>query len=156
MHALTPLAHTMHAQRADAYLAQSDGLKPLISKVKRLAELRRTVASLLPVNVSRSCSVANFQDGIIVIFAENSAIAAKLSLLAPALRAKLVQAGEEATAVVVEVQPPPARGVGRAKNAVLSAAAALTLAECSRQLPDSPLKAALDALANKARKRPGK
>jgi hypothetical protein len=146
----------MHAQKADAYFARADGLKPLISKVERLTELRRTVASLLPENMSRSCSVANFQDGIVVIFAENSAIAAKLSLLAPSLRDKLVQAGKEATAVIVQVQPPPPRAAARVKNAVLSAAAAQTVAECSRQLPDSPLKTALDALASKARRRSGK
>jgi hypothetical protein len=139
----------MHAQKAAAYFAQDDGLKSLISKVKRLTELRQTVVSLLPESVSRSCSVANFQDGIVVIFAENSTIAAKLKLLAPSLRDKLVQAGQKATAVVVEVQPPTFRASVPAKNAVMSA-------DYSKQLPDSPLKIALDALADKAQKKVGR
>ena len=137
----------MHSQQhAGAFLDRADDLG-LVSKAKRLLELRQAVTTLLPGSLSRSCTVANARQGRVVIFAESSVVAAKLKLLLPALRNQLVEAGQDVTAVVVEVQPPTRRASTGPSPRQMSASAAAALQELSQSLPDSPLAQALSRLA---------
>jgi len=149
---LPPNELTMHSQHnAGAFLDRSEDVGPLMSKARQLLELRRAVSQLLPEGLSRSCTVANARQGRVVMFAENSVVAAKLKLLIPALRNQLLEAGQEVTSVVVEVQPPAGKPAATVKKHRPSPAAAESLSRLSGTLPDSPLRDILDELASRGR-----
>lgn len=139
-------------QHAGAYLNRADELSPVMDKARRLLELRAAVIKLLPPSLSRSCTVANARQGRVVMFAESSVAAAKLKLVLPTLRNQLVQAGQEVTSMVVEVQPPS----GRPRSALarpLSTSAADALNALADRLPDSELRQILKKLASRASRR---
>ena len=142
----------MHSQHnAGELLERSEDIAQVMPKALVLVELRRLLTRLLPESLARSCAVANARQGKLVVFAENSVIAAKLKLLAPALRNQLLEAGHEVTSVVIEVQPPRNAASGAVLHKPrLSVAAGAALRACSDRLPESPLKNALQRLANRA------
>ncbi len=143
---------TMHPQHnAGAFLDRAEEVGSLMPKARRLLRLRQALASLLPESLSPYCTIANTRQGKVVLFAESSAVAAKLKLLAPALRNRLLQTGEEVTSVVIEVQPPPPREGEQPHAMVLTPQAAEELRTVAERMPDSPLKAALTLLASRAR-----
>ena len=85
-----------------------------------------------------------------VIFADNSAVAAKLRLMLTALGDRLKANGVEHTGIKVEVQPSEPPLPRRHKQAVMSASGADSLRQLSAQLPDSKLKTVIDRLADSA------
>jgi hypothetical protein len=145
--------HRSSVGSAGAYLDAAEGAGALMPKVKRLLELRRVLSGTLPANLVRSCTVANAGQGRIVLFAENSVVAAKLKLLLPGLRAEFVKNGVEATSLIVQVQPPESTPATPAKDVHMSAAAAAAVTGLSKQLADSPLKEALLSLASRGREK---
>ena len=110
----------------------------------------RASTQALPPGLRKHATLANFKNGTLVIFADNSAVAAKLRLMLTALGDRLKTSGVEHTGIKVEVQPsepPPPR---RNKQAVMSASGADSLRQLSAQLPDSKLKTVIDRLADSA------
>ena len=138
----------MHPKNLRSFL--SDGISSLMPQAKRLIELRQILAESLPENLQRSSSIANYKQGKVVIFADNSAVAAKLKLLAPTLKSALVKSGVEVTGIEVDVQPSQPHETARPKQAQLSSSAAEDLLRLSTQLPESKLKEAIVSLAAKA------
>src|SRR4051812_46490480 len=65
---------TMHPHKPDALLSGSDGIPSLMPQARRLLELRQLLVELLPEALARSCTVANYKHGKLVVFAENNAI----------------------------------------------------------------------------------
>ena len=139
----------MHPKKLGAILAQADKINALMPQAKRLLELRRLLYDALPENLARYASVANWRQGKLVIFAQNNAIAAKLKLLRPALAKTFLAAGVEVTAMEIQVQPSESQQKSPEKHAVLSQAAAESLAKLASQLVDSELKRSVSALAKR-------
>lgn len=138
----------MHPKNLRSFLA--DGIPSIMPQAQRLIKLRQVIAGLLPDNLRRSSSIANFKQGKVVIFAENSAVAAKLKLLAPALQGDLVKSGLKVTAIGVEVQPANRQSHKPTKRSALTHEAHDHLTALSLQLPDSELKNAVLAIAKHA------
>jgi len=115
-------------------------------QAKRLLELRHVLLETLPAPLSELATVANYRQGRVVIFAANSAIAAKLKLMAPALKDRFLRMGMKVTALDIEVQPGHEVAATPPKAAVLSQAARQALAKLSSQLPDSKLKSSVTKL----------
>src|SRR5436309_2208188 len=88
-----------------AFLNQPDGIAPLMPQARRLIELREILAGVLPESLARCCSIANYKQGKVVIFAANGATAAKLKLMLPTLSEQLSKRGIEVTGLEVCVQP---------------------------------------------------
>src|SRR6266702_651217 len=109
-------------------------------------------AAVLPESLARCCSIANFKQGKVVIFAANGAIAAKLKLMLPTLSEQLSKRGIEVTGLEVCVQPLASDPQVVEKSAKMSAQAASGLARLSEQLPDSELKTTLVKFAARHRK----
>ena len=128
-----------------------DGISSLLPQTQRLLEIRQVFAKILPANLRRSSAIANFKQGKIVLFAANSAVAAKLKLLAPALQDDLVKSGYQVTAMEVQVQPSSPPEKPREKRATLSLEAGRHLADLSNQLPDSKLKKIVSSMADRSR-----
>ena len=140
----------MHPRNVGTLLKSS--IDPLMPQAKRLLELRQILHDALPANLAKASTIANYKQGKVVIFAENSAVAAKLRLLAPGVKDRMAQSGLEITGIEVEVQL-KARAVAPAStDRRLSAAAAKEISELAAQLADSKLKFALESLASKASK----
>ena len=140
----------MHSKNLDAYLDQAGGINSLMPQAKRLLELRQVLLETLPAQLAEFANVANFRQGKVIIFAANSAIAAKLKMLGPGLKDRLVDRGLQVTALEIEVQPRQDTVSAPQKTAVLSDAARQALARLESQLPDSQLKSRVSSLrANK-------
>jgi len=135
-----------------AFLNQPDGIAPLLPQARRLIELREILAALLPQSLARNCSIANYKQGKVVIFAANGAIAAKLKLMLPTLSEQLSKRAMEVTGLEVRVQPLVSDPQVVEKAAKMSPEAASGLARLSEQLPDSELKIALGKFASRHRK----
>jgi hypothetical protein len=138
---------TMHPHKPDALLSGSDGIPALMPQAWRLLELRQLLASLLPEPFARSCTVANYKSGKLIVFAENNAVAAKLRLLSPTIRDRLSNRGVQVTELDISVQAPEATQEKPEKAARLSGSAVASLADLASQLPDSPLKQCVALMA---------
>ncbi len=137
---------------AGAFLDRAEEVGALMPKARRLLRLRQALIRMLPESLSRSCTLANERQGRIVIFAESSAVAAKLKLLAPALRNRLLQTGEQVTSVIIEVQPPARPQDAPPEEKVLTPQAASELEALAAQMPESKLRTAIKTLAGRARR----
>lgn len=137
----------MHSKNLGAYLAQADGINSLMPQAKRLLELRQVLLDVLPEPLADSATVANYRQGRIVVFAVNSAIAAKLKLLAPALMNRFTALGVQVTALEIEVQPSLGAAKKRPKGAILTEGARQALADLEAQLTDPKLKSTISAIA---------
>jgi hypothetical protein len=155
MHDVPPLRlDYMISKNLYAYLAQTDGINSLMPQAKRLLELRQVLLEILPKPLAESATVANYRQGKIVIFAANSAIAAKLKMLGPALKDRFVTRGLQVTALEIEVQPGQGTGSMHPKAAVLTDRARRALADLASQLAESQLKSTVSTMAgHKPRKR---
>lgn len=136
-------SRNMHIKNPCAFLDQADGIPALMPQAKRLIELREILTSLLPGSLARRCSVANYKQGRVVIFASNGATAAKLKLMLPSLLNQLSERAMEVTGLEVAVQALESEHQVAEKSSKISQEAASGLAKLSEQLPDSELKTAL-------------
>ena len=125
------------------FLNQADGIAALMSQAERLIRLREILASLLPESLARRCSVANYKQGRVLIFASNSTTAAKLKLMLPSLSEQFSRRAMEVTGLEVAVQAPESENQVFEKTARMSSTTASRLAELCEQLPDSELKTTL-------------
>ena len=137
----------MISKNLDAYLVQADGINSLMPQAKRLLELRHVLLQVLPKPLAESATVANYRQGKIVIFAANSAIAAKLTLLGPTLKDRFATRGLQVTALEIEVQPSQVTGSMPPKAAVLTDRAREALAVLASQLTESELKSIVSTMA---------
>ena len=142
----------MHARSLHAYLKSADELAQLSAHAERLLALQRIFERIAPQPLARASQVANYKLGIVVIHAANGAVAAKLRQLEPRLRDEFCKKSLEVTEIRVNVQawsapPEPVP----AKRAALTPAAIQSLERLCAELPESPLKHALDNMLSKPR-----
>ena len=137
----------MISKNLDAYLVQADGINALMPQAKRLLELRQVLLEVLPKPLADVATIANYRQGKIVIFAANSAIAAKLKMLGPTLKDRFVARGLQVTALEIEVQPSQDTGRMSPKVAVLTDRAREALAVLASQLTESQLKSTVLTMA---------
>jgi hypothetical protein len=140
---------TMHPHKPGALLTGSGGIPALMPQARRLLELRQILADLLPGALARSCTLANYKHGKLIVFAENNAIAAKLKLLSPQLCDRLSQRGVEVTGMDIGVQPPEPVPNRPQKSSKLSEKAAESLSRFSSQLHESELKNCITRIAGR-------
>jgi hypothetical protein len=143
----------MQAKRIGDYLDRGDGTSRLVPQAALLLAIRQHLSEVLPTNLRRSSSIANYKQGVVVVIAGNNAVAAKLRHYGPKIIETLGKRGLKATGIRVEVQGEDsfAPQVSEKKALFLSPRAADALARLGRRLPDSRLKQAIDALARKGR-----
>lgn len=124
----------------------------VVSRAKRLLALERLYANCVPEPLLRASAVANLRDGVLLLTADNGAIASKLKHLAPTLLEKIRKANQEVTQIQINVrvgsderssQPPLKPGI--------SSAGVHQIEALTETLPESSLKAALLRLAARQR-----
>ena len=146
----------MPARKLDFYLNSSDPLRNLARAVRDLSELQQILAKNAPSELTQSSCVKQLRDGILLVSADNAAVATQLKQLTPRLLASYQKQAREVTSIRIEVQvsnpakrPPPRRA-----NSVLSTESIENIMNLAEGLEDSPLKDALRRLAAHGRKTP--
>lgn len=132
--------------RLNTYLASDRELRILTSKARQLALLQRHYQSIVPANLYSSSKLLQLNHQMLVIAAFNGSIAAKLRQMTEELISLFQARGCEVTGIQIRVQvasPPP---VYRPVPRNLSKAAHDALVKLDENLPDSPLKTALERL----------
>lgn len=134
------------SQRLNSFLASSQELRALAGKSKQLATLQQQYEQGLPPALRRASRVMQYDQHVLTIAADNSAVAAKLRQMTPDLLKKLQNIGLEVTLIQVRVQVGQTAPVAAAVKPVLSNRGKQQLNELADTLPDSPLKRALQDL----------
>jgi hypothetical protein len=134
--------------RLDRVLCAESELQPLLAKAHELRELSGLVHRFLSADLAGEARVANFKDSQLVLVAANSAAAAKLKLLGPALgRFLLNQRRWQVNSVSVRVQPNAPRDAATASKGVQFSTSALrALRELHAAMRPSPAREALARL----------
>lgn len=145
----------MHAKQVGEFLDASPGIDRLTSQAASLLALRQVLAGALPEPLRRSCAIANYKQGKVIVLADSAAVAARLRLLEPSLVELLGQRGLQVTGLRVDVQPGVRRRtqLTEEKSLLLSAAASEALGRAARRIPAGALREALEALARRGNRR---
>ncbi len=137
----------MASQRLNSYFGASPELRQLARQVDMLQAVQRHYEQVVPASLKQASRVQQMDGKILTLAADNGAVAAKLRQLVPELTRLLQNRGCEVTGIRVRVQVSPTPADRADAPAGLSEAARRSLLDAVRQLPDSPLKCALQNLA---------
>jgi hypothetical protein len=118
-----------------------------MAHARLLQKLGRIYAQVIPEHLSQASRVANFKSGMVVIHADNGAVAAKLRQMTPSLAREFSKRVAECSGVRVKVQALDIpRQSSEATARPLPAGARRELSVLAGSLPASPLRDALEAL----------
>jgi len=136
------------ARKLDFYFSTADPLRMISAEVRRLAEWQQAFLKAAPPGLAQSCRVGALRGDILILLADNAAIAMKLKQLAPRLLTSFRKQGFKATSIQIRVQvdrpwAPPA--APRSKR--LSPETIENFEKLANELEDSPLKRALSTMA---------
>lgn len=136
----------MASKRLNSFFVASPELRLFARQAGMLQALQQQYEQIVPPSLKQSSRVQQMEGKILTLAADNGAVAAKLRQLVPELTRLFQHKGCEVTGIRVRVQvsSPPAK---RAAPPVrLNEAARQRLMDSVRQMPDSPLKCALQRL----------
>lgn len=144
----------MQARTLDDCLNADDAMARLAAHAARLQQLQQVFVAAVPAAMARASRVANYKAGVVIIHAENGAVAAKLRQLAPSLTAEFRQRGQEVTEIRIKVQPLDAalQQTHTPVAAVLGAASRASIERLAGDLPDGPLRDSLRRFMQKVGK----
>ncbi|MEF8701013.1 MAG: DciA family protein [Candidatus Accumulibacter sp. UW26] len=129
------------------YLDTAEGADKVMAHARQLVRLAGIYREIAPQPLAEASRVANYKSAVLVIQADNGAVAAKLRQMAPTLVRELLRRGLECTGVQVKVQARPGEKPTRVPEPrPLSAKASQEIAALSASLPASPLREALENL----------
>ena len=94
----------MPTRKLSALIIDNAGLTALSRATQCIAALQRLYAVCAPPDIVRASRVVNNHDGMLVIAADNGAVAAKLRQQAPRLLKNMQKQGVEITGIRVQVQ----------------------------------------------------
>ena len=135
--------------RLNAFLASTEELRQLSSKAKQVNILQQHYKLLAPPSLLQGSRILQLKQKVVIIAADNGAVAGKLRQMTGELISLFQARGCEVTGIQIKVQvtaPPP---VGSPQPRILSKAAQDTLTKLEENLADSPLKTALRRLAKR-------
>lgn len=137
----------MSARKLQSYFGATATLAALAGQVERVSALQQHWEQVAPSPLAQMCKVSGLQDQVLVLYANNGAMAAKVRQLAPTMLDKLKKRGLEVTAIQVRVQVSfPAPEQKPAKTLQLGPAGRASLSQLAGQLEASPLRQALERL----------
>ncbi len=139
----------MTARKLSGFLDEpTSGLGPLAREARRLLALNRVWEAIAPPGLARSSRVGLVKDGVLTLYADNGAAAARLKAQLPRLLSNFRQRGYDLNGIRVEVQVKTMSWEPAARPAppAIPPAALRELGELERRLAPSPLKRALTNL----------
>jgi Dna[CI] antecedent, DciA len=133
--------------RLDRYIASDPVLETLAVEAERLRRLQSVFRTTVPGSLAASSRVAAFERGTVVVFADNSATAAKLNQLTARITLHLSSELPEVTGTKVEVQvegrSAPTQGRQKPLRRFVSQEELAPMKDLHEKMPDSPLKSAI-------------
>lgn len=130
----------------------------LFEYLEKLAVMQQIFMKIAPPQLAQNCTLGGFFEGSLTIYARNSAIGAKLRQILPTLLLRFRTSGYEVTAIRVAVQADYLTGKNyssanlSAKKRKIGQAGMESLTVLAAELPQSPLKTAVESLLNKQTK----
>jgi len=134
-------------QRLNSFLSSNQELRQLSGKVRQLRALQVQYEQVTPPSLLRASRVMQIEQNVLIVAANNNAVAAKLRQMTPDLVRQLQLNGSEVTGIQVRVQvtSPP---IPRASiPSSVSNSGKQQLNDLAETLGDSPLKSAIQRLA---------
>jgi hypothetical protein len=143
-------------QKIGDVIATSD-LRSLARNANRLKDLQHLLFAAIPPALAGASRVSNFKSGLLVISADNAAVAAKLRQMTPRLLSHLGKSEIEVTGIRVDVQVKAhkIKAEDTVTRRALPADAIQEISGLAERLPPSPLKSALTRLARRGVTRRG-
>jgi len=138
-------------QKIGDVIANQDNLRSLAQLARRLEDLQHLLFEALPPALAAASRVSNLKSGLLVISAENAAVAAKLRQLAPRLLSHLEKSGNQVTGIRVDVQVKAhkIKAEHEVTGRALPPDAIRKFSGLAERLPPSPLKSALARMARR-------
>lgn len=142
----------MSTQKINFYLNALSGAPDqpgLLAQAGKLARMQQTFMEIAPPQLAKLCALGQFSGGNLTIFAGNGAIAAKLKQSLPSLLLKFHKRGYEVTAIRIAVQanfPIDNTGNLADKKLKIGQGGVESLNQLATELPESPLKTAVESL----------
>jgi len=137
------------SQHLKTLLSRNKELRPLLTKVQALSALQNHFTAVAPPHLAQSVQILSLQLGTLSIAVANATVAAKLRQLGPELAILMQNRGCEVSGIRVKVQVSFDRLQPKPAPHRLSKTAQIALKKLSQSLNDSPLKLALEKIANK-------
>jgi hypothetical protein len=133
------------------YLDKDAAAGRVMAHARLLLKLSRRFEAVAPAGLRHSAHVANYKLGTIIIHADNGAVAAKIRQLSQRLSSELSKGGAECSDIEVKVQPRqiPSQSISSTQKP-LSDKAIGVLRSTTDNLPEGPLRNALDNLLKRA------
>lgn len=139
------------AQQLKTLLNSHHELRMLLNRAQVLTDLQTHFSAIAPPHLAQSVQVLSLKLGRLSIAAANAANAAKLRQLAPELVTHLQNRGCEVSGISVKVQVSYDRRQPAPDKRQLSKTARNELLQLSCSLDESPLKQAIDRLADRTK-----
>ncbi len=138
----------MPVQKIGDVIARSGELEALARRSRRLSDLQQLLLEATPSALAAATQVTELKAGILVVLADNSAVAAKLRQLAPRLLKHVQNQHGEITGirVAVQVKTHKIKAEDEVTKRPLPPEAIQELGGLAETLAPSPLKTALDRL----------
>ena len=136
----------MPAYTARSFLSAAPNLQTLLQHAQELLALQSAWNEIAPKQLAAASRTGAVRGRMLIVYASNGAVAAKLRQLAPSLLAKIQKRGFEVTAIRVDVQVETPHPDKKQKDLAINRNALNNLAQLERSLADSPLKNALQTL----------
>ena len=142
------------SQQIQRFLGSGDALARLKDHATRLMRLQGVLQQHLSPALTAACGVANLKNGVLVLLADNGAVAARLKQLAPSLAAQFAASGAPVQEVQVRVRigattapdrPPTQRSISPDGSRSIEAFSATLPA-------GSPLRESLERLVARSRR----
>jgi hypothetical protein len=130
-------------------LSATEELKALQARTRRLLELQTLYFRSAPRELATSSRVKSYRAGTLFVFADNSAVAAKLKQLAPRLLASIQKNEAEVTALHIGVQVRDAQRTYKSLKTVLPPQAIEEFDALATRITDTELKLALANLVSR-------
>jgi hypothetical protein len=138
------------AHHLKAFLASNQELRQLSSKAEQLTALQQHYEAFAPPNLKRNSRILQLRQQEVVIAADNGAVAAKLRQMTSELISLFQARGCEVTGIHIKVQVSSPPSVASSEPRVLGKAAQDALNKLDKNLPESPLKTALQRLGRRS------
>lgn len=137
-------------QNPEHYLERDGGSAQVLAHARLLYKLTRRFEAVAPLAFRQAARVANFRLGVVVILAENGAVAAKIRQMSQRLCDELSRGGTQCSGIEVKVQP--RQNPFQSKPSLhkgLSEKAQAGVGALAAGLPPGPLREALERLAQR-------
>ncbi len=119
-------------------------LERLHENLEQLARLQAILAQILPANLIPNSAL--IKDGLLMLYADNGAVAAKLKQMVPRVRSGLRERGIEVTGIRLQVQARIRDNPLPQKHISVGQAGQVAIDSLTAALPPSKLKSALKRL----------